>query len=87
VKLQCLHKVLRTIGHSPRRSQVHNMHVDFQRPYVYDYITELCRQEAEVIKVKILVTLCKAKPGTGNTGGLNLAAVWHPSFQVTRLKL
>jgi hypothetical protein len=27
-----------------------NMHVAFQIPYVYDYITKLCRQQAEVIQ-------------------------------------
>jgi hypothetical protein len=26
------------------------MHVAFQIPYVYDYITKLCRQQAEVIQ-------------------------------------
>jgi hypothetical protein len=26
------------------------MHVAFQSPYVYDYITESCRQQAEVLQ-------------------------------------
>jgi hypothetical protein len=26
------------------------MHVAFQIPYVYDYITKLCRKQAEVIR-------------------------------------
>jgi hypothetical protein len=25
------------------------MHLDFQIPYVYDYITKLCRRQAEII--------------------------------------
>jgi hypothetical protein len=43
-------KVLRTIGSFPRRTSVRDMHVAFQIPYVYDYITKLCRQQAEVIQ-------------------------------------
>jgi hypothetical protein len=40
LKLQRLQKkVLRTIGNFPRRTPVRDMHVAFQIPYVYDYIT------------------------------------------------
>jgi hypothetical protein len=50
-KLQRLHyKVLRTIGNFPRGTSVRDMHVAFQIPYVYDYITKSCRQQAEVIQ-------------------------------------
>jgi hypothetical protein len=42
--------VLRTIGSFPRRTSVRDMHVALQIPYVYDYITKLCRQQAEVIQ-------------------------------------
>jgi hypothetical protein len=46
LKLQCLqNKVPRTIGNFPRRTSVRDMHV----PYVYDYITKLCRRQAENI--------------------------------------
>jgi hypothetical protein len=38
-----------TVGNFPRRTSVHDMHVAFQIPYVYDYITKSCRQQAEVI--------------------------------------
>jgi hypothetical protein len=48
--LYCQNKVLRTIGTFPRRTSVRDMHVAFQIPYVYDYITKLCRQQAEVIQ-------------------------------------
>jgi hypothetical protein len=45
LKLQRLqNKVLRTIGSFPRRTSVCDMHVAFQIPYVYDYITKSCRQ-------------------------------------------
>jgi hypothetical protein len=48
--LQCLkNKVLCTTGSLPRRISVCDMHVAFQIPYVYDYITKLCRRQAEII--------------------------------------
>jgi hypothetical protein len=51
VKLQRLqNKVLRTIGNLPRRTRVRDLHMAFKIPYVYDYITKVCRQQAEVIQ-------------------------------------
>jgi hypothetical protein len=51
LKLQRLqNKVLRTTSSFPRRTSVRDMHAAFQIPYVYDYITKLCRQQAEVIQ-------------------------------------
>jgi hypothetical protein len=51
LKLQCLQdKVLRTNGHFPRRTPVRELHVAFEIPYVYDFITKLCRQQAKVIQ-------------------------------------
>jgi hypothetical protein len=41
----------------------------FKLPYVYDYLTKLCRQQAEVIQNhenEMFVTVDKAKPDTGN---------------------
>jgi hypothetical protein len=50
MKLQRLqNKVLRTIGNFIRRTPVRDLHIAFIIPYVYDYITKLCRQ-AEVIQ-------------------------------------
>jgi hypothetical protein len=50
MKLQPLqNKVLRSIGNFPRRTRIREMHLAFKLPYVYDYITKLCRQQAEVI--------------------------------------
>jgi hypothetical protein len=47
MRLQRLqNKVLRTIGNFPRRTPVRA----FKVPYVQDYITKLCRQQAEVIQ-------------------------------------
>jgi hypothetical protein len=43
-------KVLRTTGKYPRCTAVRELHMAFQVPYIYDYITKLCRQQAEVIR-------------------------------------
>jgi hypothetical protein len=45
LKLQRLqNKVLLTTGNSPRCTSVRDLHRTFDFPYVYDYITKLCRQ-------------------------------------------
>jgi hypothetical protein len=50
MKLQRLqNKVLRTIGKFPRRTPVRELHTAFQLPNIYEYITKLCRQQAQVI--------------------------------------
>jgi hypothetical protein len=62
----------------------------FKLLYIYDYITKLCRQQAEVIKImkmQMFATLDKANRDTGNIRGLNLASVKHTTVQVTRLLL
>jgi hypothetical protein len=51
MKLQRLqNRVLRTTGNFPRRTSFRDLHVAFQIPYLYDYVTKLCRQQAEVIQ-------------------------------------
>jgi hypothetical protein len=47
LKLQC--RVLRAIGKLDRHTLIHEMHVAFRIPFVYDYITKLCRMQVEVI--------------------------------------
>jgi hypothetical protein len=50
-KLQRLqNRVLRTIGKLQRRTTVRDLHMAFQIPYVYDYVTKLCRHQAKVIQ-------------------------------------
>jgi hypothetical protein len=39
-----------SISNFPKRTSVRDMHKAFHMPYVYDYITQLCRQQAEVIQ-------------------------------------
>jgi hypothetical protein len=51
LKLQRLqNKGLRTIGNFPGCTPVRDLHTAFNRPYVYDYISKLCRQQTEVIQ-------------------------------------
>jgi hypothetical protein len=50
MKMQHLqNRVLRAIGKLDRRAPVHDLHMAFKIPYVYDYVTTLCRRLAEVI--------------------------------------
>jgi hypothetical protein len=50
MKLQRLqNRVLHAIGNLDRRTPVRDLHLAFKISYVYDYITKLCRRQAEVI--------------------------------------
>jgi hypothetical protein len=50
LKLQRLqNKVLATNGNFLRCTQDRHMHTTCNLPYVYDYITKLCRKQAEVV--------------------------------------
>jgi hypothetical protein len=51
LKLQRLqNKVLRIIGNFQRYAPFRDLCKAFNLPYVYDYITEFCRQQAEVVQ-------------------------------------
>lgn len=50
LKLQhLLNREFYATGHLDRCTPVRELHVAFRIPYVYDYITKLCRTQAEVI--------------------------------------
>jgi hypothetical protein len=50
LKLQRLqNRVLRATGNPDRCTPVRDLHAAFKIPYVYDYVTKLCRTQAEVI--------------------------------------
>jgi hypothetical protein len=50
LKLQRLqNRVLRTIGNLPGRTPTRDLHVAFKVPYLYDFVTKLCREQATVI--------------------------------------
>jgi hypothetical protein len=49
LKLQRLQNmVFRTMGNFPRCTPLRDLHTTFNLLYVYDYITKLCRKQAEV---------------------------------------
>jgi hypothetical protein len=51
LKLQHLqNKFLRKIRKFSRRTPVRELHMAFKVPYIYDYITKLSTQQAEVIQ-------------------------------------
>jgi hypothetical protein len=81
LKLQRLQiKVPRTIGNLPRFTPVCNLHTAFNLPYVYHYITNVCRQQAEVVQNHETEHVCsigKVKPD-------NLVVVKLRTVQVTK---
>jgi hypothetical protein len=51
LKLQCIqNKVLRITGNFPRCTPFRDLHTASDLPYVYDYVTKLCRKQAKVIQ-------------------------------------
>jgi hypothetical protein len=78
-------RVLRTVGNLDRRTPVRDLHLAFKIPYVCDYVTKLCRRQAEVIlnhENPNYMQLDKDKAGLGSTKGFNLAAVRPTTVQV-----
>jgi hypothetical protein len=63
----------------------------FNIPYIYDYITKLCRQQAEVIQNHENANARNIEQGEAQRSklnrGLNLAAVKRTAVQVSRLLL
>jgi hypothetical protein len=91
MKLQRLqNKVLRTIGNFPRRTPDRELHKAFGITYIYNYITELSRQQAEVTQNHENVNVRNIGQGEARHRkykGLNLVAVRHTTVQMTRLPL
>jgi hypothetical protein len=50
LKLQHQQNRVRAVGDFDRRTPVRDLNLAFRIPYVYDYITKLCRRQAEVIQ-------------------------------------
>jgi hypothetical protein len=83
-------KVLRTIGNYPRCTSVRDFHMGFNLPYVYDYVTKLCRRQVKSYKfmrMKMFTVQDKAKPDTENIRGLSLSVVKLTAVQATKLPL
>jgi hypothetical protein len=90
LKLQCMqNKVLRTIGNFPRSTTVRNLHRAFNLPYVYDYVTKLCRRKAQVIQNhnNEHVRSRERRSQTDNVGGLNLGVVKFTTVYVAKMPL
>jgi hypothetical protein len=89
LKLQRLqNEVVRTVGNVPRRTSVRDLHMDFKLPYLYDYITILCRQQAEVIQNHENANVRNIGEGQARYRKykrIYLAVVEHTTVQVTRL--
>jgi hypothetical protein len=64
LKLQHLqNKVLHTIENFSRCALVHDLHTAFNLQYVYDYITKLCKQQAEGIQNRENAHVCSTEQG------------------------
>jgi hypothetical protein len=91
LKLQLLrNKVLRAIEKFPRCTLVRNLHAAFNLPYVYDYITKLFRQQAEVIQNHKNEHVCGIAQGEARHRKykrLKLGGAQASTVQVTKLPL
>jgi hypothetical protein len=85
IRIRIQNPILRTIGNFQRCTAVRDFHMAFYLPYVYDYITKLCRRQAEVIQNHD--NMGKVKPGIESIRGLNLAVVKLTTVQMTKLLL
>jgi hypothetical protein len=91
MKLQSLqNKVLRTTDKLLWSPPIRDKHISFHIPYVYDYITKLCRQQAQVIQNHENMqvhNIGKGEADTENIKSLNLAVVRRMAVQVIKLAL
>jgi hypothetical protein len=87
MKLQRLqNRVLRAIGNRDRRTPVRDLHLAFKIPYVYDYITKLCRRQVEVIlnyENPNVRAIGQGEASHRKHKRLNLAAVKSTTVQVS----
>jgi hypothetical protein len=54
---------LHTVGDLHRHTPVHELHVAFKIPYMYDYIIELCRRQAEAMQNHRTPNVCTTGQG------------------------
>jgi hypothetical protein len=80
-------RVLGTVGNLPRRIPTRDLHMAFKSPYLYDFITKLCRQQKIVTlnhdNVNIRIT-GQGKARHQKYKRLNLMAVRHMIDQLSR---
>jgi hypothetical protein len=56
-------KVFCTIGNLPRCTPTHDLLVALKIPYIYDFITNQCRQQAKVVQNHENVKVCNISQG------------------------
>jgi len=80
LKFHCLqNKALRTIGNLPSRIPTRDLHMTFKIPYVYDFVTKLRRQQAEVIQNHENVNVRNTGQAELNTEKNKKAQTWWRS--------
>jgi methionine aminopeptidase len=64
MKLQLLqNNALYATGKSKENSLIQDMHMTFQIPYVYNYITKLCGHQVQVIQIHETANVCSIGQG------------------------
>jgi len=64
LKLQWLqNRALCTTGNFPRHTPIHDLHRSFKVPYLYDYITHLCRKQVSIICNHDSIIICNIGQG------------------------
>jgi hypothetical protein len=54
LKLQRLqNKIFRTIGKLPWHTPTRDLHMAFKMPYLYDFVTKLCRQQSVILNESV----------------------------------
>jgi hypothetical protein len=81
-------RVFRTIGNLPRWTPTRALHLAFQIPYVYDYVTKIYSKQAEVIQnhdnVNVRI-IGNNEAQHRKYKGSKLMAVTHTIVQVSKL--
>jgi hypothetical protein len=80
-------KVLFAIGNFPRRTPVRELLKVFNIPHIYDYITKLCRQQAEVIQNHDNANVRNIWQGEAQYGKHKRLKLKRTTVQVSRLLL
>jgi hypothetical protein len=83
VKLQRpQNKIPRTTGNFPRPTPVRELHMFFKLLYAYDYITELCRQQTEIIQDHYNANIHNTGQGEARPHKTNMVAVKLTNVQM-----
>jgi len=78
---------LHTTGNFPRHTLTHKLHVAFSIPYIHDFITKLCRQQADNIYNHENGCVCNIGTGKAHTESircLNMVVMRPTTMQLTK---